>query len=168
MPNYQNGKIYSIRSPNTEKYYIGSTIQNLSMRMALHRTLKNPTSSKEIINSGGAYIELIENFPCNNKEELLKREGELIRQFKDNIVNKGIAGRTKKEYMKEYNEDNKEQINIYQKKYFEDNKDKIKINKSKKINCACGSSINTSNKSYHEKSKKHLEKIKKPLENLIV
>ena len=42
------------------------------------------------------YIELFENFPCNSKEELNKREGEIIREI--GTVNKTIAGRTHKEY----------------------------------------------------------------------
>ena len=74
MPNYQNGKIYAIRSPNCEKYYIGSTTQLLCRRMVEHRCLSHKVkSSKQIIDAGEAYIELIENFSCNNKEELRKR-----------------------------------------------------------------------------------------------
>jgi hypothetical protein len=179
MPNYQNGKIYSIRSPNNEKYYIGSTTQKLSMRMAEHRRTKDLLTSKEIINSGGAYIELIENYSCNNKEELLRREGEIMRQFKDNIINKNIAGRTKKEY----DEDNKDKIKEHRKEYFkeykEDNKDKIKkyrednkehlkeyikeYHKERalvKIKCGCGSITNLQHKSRHEKSIKHINFIK--------
>jgi hypothetical protein len=164
MPNYQNGKIYSIRSPNNEKYYIGSTTQKLSMRMAGHRRTKDLITSKKIINSGGAYIELIELYPCNSKEELLKREGEIMREFKDNIINKNIAGRTNKEYYednknkikeqeKEYRKENKDRIKERKQKYNKDNKDKIK----QKINCDCGSILQKCEKARHEKSKKHLE-----------
>ena len=175
MPNYQNGKIYSIRSPNNEKYYIGSTTQQLCMRMAHHRKYKDTTAS-EIFNSGGAYIELLENYSCNNKEELCKREGELIREFKNNIVNKCIPLRTDKEYYednkdyinnrnKKYYEDNKDYINNRNKKYKEDNKEQIDIYQKnyriQKYNCECGSlSINLQNKSRHEKSIKHINFIK--------
>ena len=51
-----------------------------------------------------------------NKEQLNKREGEIIREI--GTVNKYIAGRT----LKEYYEDNKEK----RKEYRETNKDKIK------------------------------------------
>ena len=37
MPNYQNGKIYAIRSPNCEKYYIGSTTNTLEKRFHEHQ-----------------------------------------------------------------------------------------------------------------------------------
>ena len=84
---YQNGKIYAIRSPNTDKIYIGSTTQSLKKRLWNHKNDNyNPTrgaermcTSKQIMDFGDHYIELLENFPCNTKEELNKREGELQR-----------------------------------------------------------------------------------------
>jgi hypothetical protein len=87
MPNYQNGKIYSIRSrSNLDLVYVGSTTQPLSKRFGGHKRQSNKTSSKHIINLGDGYIELIENFSCNSKEELLKREGEIMRSM--DCVNK--------------------------------------------------------------------------------
>ena len=38
---YKNGKIYTIRSNQCEKYYIGSTIQRLSKRLYEHKRDKN-------------------------------------------------------------------------------------------------------------------------------
>ena len=113
MPNYQNSKIYSIRSMSRpELMYIGSTTRKLSERFGEHKKIKpNDCNSKQIINIGDAYIELLEDFPCETKEQLLKREGELIRS--NNCVNKNIAGRTHKEYI----EDNKEHIAKWQKEY---------------------------------------------------
>ena len=34
---YQNGKIYTIRHPETDKFYIGSSTQSLSKRLAKHK-----------------------------------------------------------------------------------------------------------------------------------
>ena len=48
-------------------------------------------SSKKVIEEGRAYIELLEDFPCERKEQLRKREGELIRATA-NCVN--IQGKT--------------------------------------------------------------------------
>jgi hypothetical protein len=132
MPNYQNGKIYTIRSHQTENIYIGSTTQPLTKRLSKHkadykRYNKNNNnkyySSFKIVKYEDVYIELYELYPCNSNEELHKREGELIREL--DCVNKYIAGRTKKEY----NEDNKEDIFIKKKQYREDNKEKISIKK---------------------------------------
>jgi hypothetical protein len=88
MPDYQNGKIYSIRSrSNLDLVYVGSTTQPLSKRFGEHKKQSNKIkTSKKIIDLGDAYIELIENFSCNSKEELLKREGEIMRSM--DCVNK--------------------------------------------------------------------------------
>jgi len=125
MPvNYTNGKIYIIRSNHTENVYVGSTRVGLSQRMAQHRgDFKRNTglSSGEVLKHGDAYIELIEAYPCNNREELCKREGEVMRAT-ENCINKRIEGRTRKEY----EDDNKVKIKQTKKRYRQDNKDKIK------------------------------------------
>ena len=86
----KTGYIYSIRSPHTEKYYIGSTYQALHKRFYEHKNgyLKNgPCTSKEILKYGDAYIEVMEIYEDCNRYLLSKREHELIRQHKDEVVN---------------------------------------------------------------------------------
>jgi len=151
MPNYQNGKIYSIRSHLTDDVYIGSTIETLSNRMAGHKkyykkwliTKKRYTTSFEIINKDpeNCYIELVELYPCNSKIELHRREGEIIRTT--NCVNKNIAGRTQKEWFEEnkqilaekskiYRQTNKQSILEKNKQYRQTNKQKI-LEKAKQM-----------------------------------
>lgn len=187
---YQNGKIYTIRHPETDKFYIGSTCKTLKARFNNHKNnYKNETleeASKVLFNLGcdDCYIELLENYSCNTKKELHKREGDLMRLYKDNIVNINIAGRTQKEYvednkewykdyykqyrtdnikkisnyMKEYHKDNKEVILKRVKEYSELNKEKIEARTSVNYNCECGSIVSYKHKSRHIKgSKKHLE-----------
>jgi len=82
MERYKNGKIYTLRSNQTDKFYIGSTCLPLYKRLYKHRNnyneyLKNNKhylTSFEIIKLKDCYIELLEDFPCNNKNELEKRE----------------------------------------------------------------------------------------------
>ena len=146
---YNNGKIYTIRSPTTDKYYIGSTTQLLSKRFSVHKKQLN-CSSREIINLGDSYIELLENFPCKCKEELNAREYQLIRENKIYLVNiQGVKTeeekyenqvstlkkyyeknkdeiiKQQKEYNKEYNKQNREHINARSREYKQKNKDKI-------------------------------------------
>ena len=161
MSNYQNGKIYSIRSySNTDLVYIGSTTQSLPKRFYGHKNKSNNCTSKQIIDIGDAYIELIEFFPCDNVYELIKQEGEIIRSMV--CVNKCIAGRTPKQYYidnkekillkeKQYRDNNEEKILLKNKKYYIDNKEKI----NKKFNCECGGMYTKSNKTNHTKTKKH-------------
>ena len=120
MPNFSQGKIYMIWSPHTEKIYVGSTTQSLSSRFSAHKG-KTRCSSKEIMEFPETKIELIEEYPCENKKELNKREGEVIRENKDKCVNKRIAGRTTKEFLKEYQQT--QEYKDYQKNYRERNKD---------------------------------------------
>jgi predicted GIY-YIG superfamily endonuclease len=119
---YANSKIYTIRSHQTEKYYIGSTATSLSKRLYQHKSQFNQgytdVTSREIIKFEDAYIELLEDYPCGSRNELNKREGQLIRQFKNECVNRNIPDRTKKQYRI----DNKEKIAEQHKKDYEKNK----------------------------------------------
>lgn len=163
---YQKAVIYTIRSFKTDKYYIGSTTSPLYKRLYQHKQdykrnkkgIFGKVSSSEILEFDDAYIELLEKFPCNSKMELERREGELIRQYKNDCVNKCILGRT----IEEWKEDNKEQI----KKYEDERKldpERVKYNKEFrkiKIKCECGVEIFKKCKSVHIKSNKHIEYIK--------
>ena len=148
MPDYSKGQIYTIRNRNDDtKIYVGSTIQPLYKRFYVH---KSHSKCEENLNRllyievnndwSNWYIELYENYPCNSKNELEKREGEVIRLI--GTLNKLIAGRDKKEYYI----DNKEKINEKAKQYHIENIDKIKEHK----------------KQYHIENKEYiLNKVKK-------
>ena len=121
MSDYSKGKIYKIVNSETDDVYVGSTTQPLSKRFYDHKNMLNNNKSINrklytTIKQIGIekwFIELIENFPCNSKEELNAREGFWIRQM--STLNSQIAGRTKPQYY----EDNKEQLLNKQKTYRE-------------------------------------------------
>jgi len=118
---YKRGKIYTIRCRYDDTLiYVGSTIQSLSLRIASHRREKD-CSLYQLVNGDWKnwYIELYEEYPCNNKQLLERREGEVQREIA--TINKQIAGRTKKEYWKQYYEDNRDKI----KEKYQNNRDKI-------------------------------------------
>ena len=136
MNRYDRGKIYKITDIGYNKCYIGSTCEKLSKRMERHRkdycsylnnTLKTWTTSLELFKEYGKdnlKIELIENYPCESKEELLRREGYFIQNT--DCVNRCIAGRTPKEYKEYYNPLNKEKIKEGLKQWYKNNKEHIK------------------------------------------
>lgn len=110
--------IYKISHSKCDKIYIGSTTQkNINKRFYEHKYKFNNNcltcKSREIFKYGSndCKIELIEEVLCNNKKELYKIEGEHIKN--NNCINKIIAGRNKKEYIK----DNKEIINDKERAY---------------------------------------------------
>jgi hypothetical protein len=130
MTNYLKSNIYIIKFYDNEKLiYIGSTICKLKARYSNHKFNNNCSLYqyiKEHYNGDfkNCYIELLENYECNNKQELKKKEGEFIRKYKaDNnyiVINKNIAGRTIEEYLKDkqdakikLNELNQEETNNY-------------------------------------------------------
>ena len=135
---YDKGKIYTIRCKTDDSLiYVGSTIQPLSVRWGGHKTVCNTDKHKnrliyKAINNNWSewYIELYEEYPCENKEQLNKREGEVIREI--GSLNKKIEGRTHKEWCN----DNKDKIGQYyqnrqpailkqKKEYYLANRDKI-------------------------------------------
>ena len=113
MNRYSKGKIYKVVDVGYTKMYIGSTIESLSKRMERHRS-----KYKDYLNGTGdntrvywlfdefgvenCKIELIENYPCNSREELEAQEGK--HQQKNNCINKVIAGRTRQERYRDEND----------------------------------------------------------------
>ena len=184
MPNYQNGKIYAIKSYKTENIYIGSTTQQLCVRLGKHRVdyKDNKGTAKNILQYDDYYIELIENYACNNKEELEQRERFYIQENINNCVNVRLPTRTTKEYRElnkdkikqnniqyqeenreilrqkkaEYNEANREIKNQKGIEYYNNNKQNILEKHKEKYTCECGAITTISHKSRHEKTIKHL------------
>ena len=163
MPDYKQGKIYCLRSHQTDDIYIGSTTQPLSKRMTSHRRdykcwkhgKCDYVSSFELIKHDDCYIELLEECPCENRNQLLRREGQLIREM--DCVNRCIAGRSRKEYREEH----KEQIRKQNKKYYENNKEQIR-KQTKKYREENKEQIRKQNKKYQEENKEQVaEQMKK-------
>ena len=131
MNKYNNGKIYTIRcTDDNNLIYVGSTIQPLYKRWNDHKKRYNKEKNKEYnkllyvkmreIGIDNFYIELYEDYPCEKKEELNRKEGEFIRQL--GTLNTVIAGRTPKEYY----DDNKELISEKGRQFRDEHKDEIK------------------------------------------
>ena len=160
---YKNGKIYTIRCKNDDTLiYVGSTIQPLFKRWHAHKKNLNNEKCNNILyqkiretNIEDFYIELYEEFSCENKEQLNKREGEIIREI--GTLNKRIEGRTYKEYnddnkskRKENYNNNKDKILQKQKEYRDSNKELISERK-KIYNKNNKEIISEKNKEYREK-----------------
>lgn len=130
---YCKGFIYILKNKNdddNENIYVGST-NNYIKRMYSHKMNCNNPNSKEynkkvyqFIRANGGWEEwdmiIVEEYPCNNKEELKMKEDEIMLEVKSKL-NDRRAKRTHKEY----NEDNKEKIAEQKKEYYKDNKERI-------------------------------------------
>ena len=89
---YQDtGKIYKIVNSENDKVYIGSTIKALKNRLAEHRyhsKVQNSSWCKAMqrIGCDKFSIELVKDFPCENRMELEAEERKTIRQFQKDGV----------------------------------------------------------------------------------
>jgi len=93
------GRIYKITSSQTDKIYIGSTINGLLERLMNHKSQfknnkKNYCSSKEIVCFSDCKIELIDIIEFENKSELFKLEKTYINTT-PNCVNKMFSEKYK-------------------------------------------------------------------------
>ena len=168
MPDYSKAKIYQVKNYIDDEIYVGSTCETLARRMTKHRyDVQRNSSLKTKFEEHGAdkfYIELIEDYPCSNKQELLAREGHFIRER--GTINKRIAGRSSKQW----HEENKEEQAIQQNKYYEEhievirarnkawderNRDKIHELKNTLCLCECGLYYTHTNKNRHMRSLPH-------------
>ena len=174
---YKNGKIYCIRNTIDNDIYVGSTCQPLSKRMARHRGYVNDKTQQhrmlyvKMVEHGvdNFYIELIEECPCDNLEQLRRREGHFIRNL--GTLNKNIAGRTEQENHKEYYIEHKEHMDAENKIWREDHPELMveyrhvwyKKNKDRlhtPINCECGSTYVSEYEPRHIKTKQHQDYLK--------
>jgi len=163
MRDYQKGKIYKLYSvSNEELVYYGSTIETLSARLSKHVYDYNHfkgVKSDLVIGAGDYKIELVENYPCVNRQQLEKREGEYTKN--NNCLNERIAGRTRKEWI----QDNKEKLAEQKKQYYENNKEAL-AEKNKQYREKNKEAITEYKKEYRENNKEHLkEKSKEWREN---
>ena len=185
---YHNGKIYTIRCRDDDTLiYVGSSCLPLHKRFYQHKQkmkqekYKNAVVYKKMNELGvdKFYIELYELFKCDIKEELTKREGEVIRQI--STLNKRIEGRTQKEYdkerrqipevklrNKEYDKKRREipEVKLKFKEYDAQRRQKperIEYMKQYKlpILCECGCNVIRSAISSHRRTKKHIAMMNK-------
>jgi len=185
MPDYKEGKIYKIKCNETGEQYFGSTTCSLQLRLNGHKSktkCKSQCMSRQIINRGNFQIELVENYCCEESNELHKRK----RFYIDNneCINHVIPTRTQNEYrevhkekLKELNrkwekehrqersiysnnlyktnEEYREKGKVRASQYYEQNKEKVLERMLVRYVCCCGAEGSVSNKLRHEKTQRH-------------
>ena len=164
---YQKGKVYKLLNSVNDEVYVGSTCQKLlSKRMGKHRedALLHNSPVYKLMKEIGIdkfYIELIENYPCNSKDELTAKENYWIRQI--STLNTRIEGRTQKEYyeenkqhilenQKKYRELHRDTLAEYHQDYYEQNKE-ILLKQKKEHYDNNKESIRPQHKEYRDKNK---------------
>ena len=173
---YSKSKIYKLYNNIDDEFYIGSTYMKLTKRIAKHRSASSQETFKNQklyikmndIGKDKFFIELLEEYPCENIEQLRRKEGEYIKELRPTL-NKNVPGRTRKEYdidNKEhvqertgiYTEQHRERIKERMQSYYqqEDNKARQLEWGRKIVKCECGMDIRRSSLARHQKRQVHL------------
>ncbi len=140
---FSKGKIYKITNDFNDDVYVGSTCNTLSRRFSAHKCdyIKDDCNQRplyKLMNEIGFdrfRIQLICDYPCEDKYQLKQKEGEFIRLI--GSLNKNIAGRKKQEYNheerdkiklseKKYRNEHPENIRLWKQNYYEKHKENIK------------------------------------------
>ncbi len=168
MPNYANSKIYKLVSFNLpELPYYGSTVQTLCKRKGKHVSdfkkfgfNVGGCTSRIVIDAGDYEIIWVEDFPCENKDQLKARE----RYYIENrvCVNKNVPGRTEKEWyqankahVKAYQKEWQQANPMYMKEWRQANRADKKARYSEKIQCTvCNCMISCGNYAQHQRTAK--------------
>ena len=148
------GRVYKIVCNTTNKQYIGSTIYPLKFRLQRHEKafsghLRDPNKVKycasfDVLKENNYEIELLELNEYDTRYELLEHEKHYI-QTLENVMNRYIPSRTKKQYYKD-------NIENYKKKYQSiKNTDYFK----QRIECTCGKHYTKSTKGQHLNTEYH-------------
>ena len=120
MPDYKKAKVYKLCGG--DKIYIGHTTQTLVRRFSKHKSEKLK-SCLEILDSPDCRIELIEEYPCDNFEEITERE-----QYWINLLNPTNLQKAKDIYhesAKNWQKNNPDKMKGYFDTYRKKNQSKI-------------------------------------------
>lgn len=181
---YKDGKIYIIEPIQEHEeceLYVGSTCYSLNDRFINHkRAYRNNKKRVCSVNTlfdkygiNGCKVKLIENFPCDNRKELLEREsyffGKLLCVNKVNpyVTPEQSKERVKKwqlehtehrkKYMDEYVLKNYDTLSKKKLEYKKENKEKIAGQQLEKHLCVCGKFFTQCNRQRHFRTMFHIE-----------
>ena len=187
IPNkWRNGKIYKLTNCVDDRIYIGSTIKSLTRRLGNHRSSASKHGAIKVyehfnrIGWDNVSVTLIENYPCELKADLHKREREVILEMKPMLntimikTDEELRETYRQGYLKYYSEHKEEQKTYRQNRTDEEKKaDKaqsmayVKANPEKRkatckkyyqkkptIVCGCGGHAKDPHR--HGRTKKHI------------
>lgn len=174
---YNRGKIYKLVNDVDDEFYIGSTCETLAKRKGGHKGAANRHPNRRVyahfnqICWGNVHIILIEQYPCENIEQLKARERHWIEELKPSL-NKSIplrsdTERSNTESTKQWKHENRNKVREYNKKYYKENKEFVKRlvmhnnktiykeQRNEKLKCDCGCEVSRKHFSRHTKSQQH-------------
>lgn len=129
---YEKSKVYKLQHDDGH-FYIGSTINELRVRYKQHKNYAKSFPNRKVyshINNewDNVKIILIEEFVCDNREQIRRKENEYLKKEIDNplCLNLLLAcfdEENRTEYVKNYNKEYRKNNAEYFKAYSEKNRD---------------------------------------------
>jgi hypothetical protein len=138
-------KIYELVNDVDDEVYVGSTTKSLKRRLRGHKKVARIKPNRKLykhLNAIGwdhVSINLICEVECETKQERYQYEGIYMEQL-ESTLNERVAGRTGKEWAKQY---------------YEKNKDAIAKRLNQKYTCECGGRYTHVHKARHFRTQKH-------------
>ena len=169
--------IYSTDSSVLLPYY-GSTTLSLNRRFQVHKAHFKQWKQGKITGCSSfmlleqgfdkVAIILVEDYPCNSKQELEIREAHYIKNIPciNMKIPQGIVFESRQDYTKQYYQANRDKILEQDKQYRQANRDKIleqkkqyyQSNRDKLLEpivCECGATVSRNNLARHRRTIKH-------------
>lgn len=151
--NYKEGKIYRLLGAGITDTYVGSTCGSLYRRLWHHNHMQTTPTQRQMSSaliyqrSPTVAIELLEDYPCDTKQELGARERYWIEKFRAegvNVVNHNLptAGLSAEELRIRKNTQRRER------------------NRANLYHCPCGKTIQSAQKEEHLASYLHAKRLK--------
>ena len=155
---YRFGKIYYIYSPSHPDvgFYFGSSKLTTKRRFSKHKSdykrwlagKSGYCASFKILEFGDAVIVKLEDFPCNNENELKLREKATIKCNRPRCVNINNPAPTA--------EERKTKTQATKQAWYQSHAQEIQAYNQIYVICECGQRVNKASKARHMRSQKHL------------
>jgi len=152
MRTYENSKIYKVICNITGETYYGSTTRTLDCRLKDHECHADETAIRSILERNNYEMLLVENFICDNKNELLWRERWWIEN--NDCINIRLPIHTAEEIKAQqqaYRDANKEQTRGRGRAHYQANKGK----RQEREKCECGEYVSNWCMNRHLKTATH-------------
>jgi group I intron endonuclease len=162
---YTKARVYKLTNDQTDDEYVGSTCNPLYKRLGQHKADSTKERCKnrplyQLMNKIGKQnfqMVLLEEYPCENREQLRARESYYIKLLKPtlNKIDAVTNNEKRAQYAKDYYKENSNKIVEYSRLYREKNGDRISARRNQPYLCECGSVITLCGKGHHAQTAKH-------------
>jgi hypothetical protein len=166
MERYKNGKIY--RLIVGDEFYVGSTCSTLAKRKCKHKYKAKKYPDRKVYQKANEVgwdninVVLIEEYPCKNKMELVRRERYWVDELQPTL-NTQTPSRTKKEWHEENKERHADNCKKWREAHTEEEKTRkhidyqenkeIYLQRNKEWRLANKDKMNEYNKKYRERKR---------------